>query len=389
MERIKRFMQENDWQKVGIAAYYGYFAVNVLVKAFGYDSSDQIYKFFMLSGIMFLAIKLVTTKYTLREVIWCALLLGSGMVIWAVTKMATLLFLFVTIIGMKGCSYRKLIGISVWLRIFVAAVMVIGSFGGVYDIGYKTTPNAQYVEVPVYGFGFGEPNTAFLTIFLALALLIYYNYEKLNGWWFAGTSCVALLFYEFTFCRTGIIVFFFLWALIIYEKLVKGKKAKFILALSVPVGALFSFAMMILYDSGSSLMSTLDRYTSGRVHITGNYYQDQGLALLPRNQELFYASYHGLIDNAYMYILLYCGWIFALAFFAAICVTLVRLWRRGCYRELVLMGAFALYGVLEQFVLNGFMNPFILLTGILLYPGLLRTDTDGGTNGKVSYSSNS
>ena len=52
-------------------------------------------------------------------------------------------------------------------------------------------------------------------------------------------------------------------------------------------------------------------------------------------------------------------------------------------------GAFALYGVLEQFVLNGFMNPFILLTGILLYPGLLRTDTDGGANGKVSYSSNS
>ena len=63
---------------MGIAAYYGYFAVNVLVKAFGYDSSDQIYKFFMLSGIMFLAIKLVTTKYTLREVIWCALLLGLG-----------------------------------------------------------------------------------------------------------------------------------------------------------------------------------------------------------------------------------------------------------------------------------------------------------------------
>ena len=47
-------MQENDWQKVGIAAYYGYFAVNVLVKAFGYDSSDQIYKFFMLSGLCFL-----------------------------------------------------------------------------------------------------------------------------------------------------------------------------------------------------------------------------------------------------------------------------------------------------------------------------------------------
>ena len=39
--------------------------------------------------------------------------------------------------------------------------------------------------------------------------------------------------------------------------------------------------------------------------------------------------------------------------------------------------AFALYGVLEQFVMNGFMNPFILLCGILLYPDILDQNTAG------------
>ena len=48
MEQIRKWIRENDWKSMGIIAYYGYFAVNVLVKAFGYDSSDQIYKFFML-----------------------------------------------------------------------------------------------------------------------------------------------------------------------------------------------------------------------------------------------------------------------------------------------------------------------------------------------------
>ena len=340
---------------MGIIAYYGYFAVNVLVKAFGYDSSDQIYKFFMLSGVILLGMKLVTTRYTLREIVVIALMLGAGLFIWVMTKKATILFLFLTIIGIKDVCFRKLIEISVWTRLFVAFIMVAGSAYGLFDIGYKTVPNAQYVEVPVYSLGFSEP----------------------------------LIFYKITFCRTGIIVFFFAWGIILFEKLVKNKKVKFIYALSIPVGAIFSFVMMILFNSDNDIMKTIDRYVSGRVYILGKYYHDQGLALLPRNQEYFYASYHGLIDNAYMYILLYCGWIFAIAFFAALCVTLVRLYKAGGYKELVMLSVFALYGIMEQFVLNGFMNPFILLAGVLLYPTMLNEISDGGDNGKISNSSNS
>ena len=47
------------------------------------------------------------------------------------------------------------------------------------------------------------------------------------------------------------------------------------------------------------------------------------------------------------------------------------LYRMECYKELVMIGTLALYGVLEQFVLNGFMNIFLLLCGILLYPGIV------------------
>lgn len=86
MEQIRKWIRENDWKSMGIIAYYGYFAVNVLVKAFGYDSSDQIYKFFMLSGVILLGMKLVTTRYTLREIVVIALMLGAGLFIWVMTK---------------------------------------------------------------------------------------------------------------------------------------------------------------------------------------------------------------------------------------------------------------------------------------------------------------
>lgn len=371
MEKIQVFIKENDWEKIGVVAYYGYFAINILMKAFAYDHGDSIYKYFFLFAMVFLGIKLVTTRYTLREVIWAAVLAGVGLALAIITKQNTWLLLFATIIGMKNCRFDMLIKLALYIRVFCLAVLVIGSTFGVFEMGFKTTPNASYVEVPVYSFGMNEPNTAFLSVVLALMLLIYYNYEKLNLKWFVGTSAVALLFYEFTFCRTGIIVFFFCWLLIACEKCVKSKRLKVVLALSVPVGALFSLITMVLYNPGNPVMSMMNRFVSSRIYITNGYYKDQGISLIPRTQEFFYASYHGLIDNTYMFVLLYCGVAVALFFFVLVCMTLFKLYKMECYKELIMIAAMALYGVLEQFVMNAFMNPFILLCGMLLYPGLL------------------
>lgn len=373
MEKIKAFFEENDWDKIGVVAFYGYFAINMLMKAFTYDHGDNIYKYFMVFAMIFLAIKVISTRYTLREIIWAAILGGLGLTLSIITKTNTWLLLFATIIGMKNCKFNVLIKIAVYIRVFSLAVLTIGSSFGVYDIGYKTTPDTKYVEIPVYSFGMNEPNTAYLAVFLTLVLLLYYNYEKLNKWWFLCTSAVALLFYEFTFCRTGIGVFFFCWALIILEKCIKSRKIKFVLTLSVPVGAVFSLLTMLLYNAGNPVMKLINHLVSGRIYIMNGYYIDQGISLVPRTQEFFYASYHGLIDNTYMFVLLYCGVVVALFFFGLVCLTLFRLYKLGYYRELVMIGAMALYGVMEQFVMNAFMNPFILLCGILLYPELLDT----------------
>ncbi len=372
MEKIKTIYQETDWERIGVAAYYGYFAINILMKAFAYDHGDDIYRYFFVFGIVFLGIKLAATKYTLREILWAAILVGLGLALSIITKQNTWLLLFLTIIAMKNCSFRLMIEIALYIRVFCALVLVIGSAFGVYDIGSKTTPDTKFAEIPVYSFALNEPNYAYLTVFLTIMLLLYHNYEKLNWKWFLMTAAVALLFYKLTFCRTGIAVFFFCWALILFDKAVKNHKWKVILALSVPVGALFSFATMVVYDGANKVMALLNHYVSGRIYIMNSYYRQQGLALYPRTQEYFYADYFGLIDNTYMFVLLYCGWVVALFFFGLVCRTLFVLYRQRHYKELVMLGTLALYAVLEQFVMNGFMNPFILLTGILLYPDILK-----------------
>lgn len=374
MSRIKTFCRRADWENIGIVAFYAYFAINMLMKAFCYDHGTQIYKLFLAFAMVFWTVKLLTTKYTLREVFWIAVLLAVGVLLAAITKQNTWLFLFMTIIAMKNCRFHILIQLAVITRIIVLVLLVGGSLIGIYDLGYAVTLNSDYVGTAVYSFGMNEPNTAYLAVFLTLLLLLYYNYERLNFWWFLGTSAVAVGFYEVTFCRTGVAVFFFCWALIIFEKVIKSKRIKMILTLSVPIGALLSLVTMLFYNGENSLMHLLNHFVSGRIYIMNTYYLDQGVSLLPRTQQTFYASYHGLIDNAYMFVFLYGGVIVALFFFALVCMTLVKLYRKERYKELVMMGALALYGVLEQFIMNGFMNPFILLCGILLYPGLLGDD---------------
>ncbi len=370
MEKIRDFIRTSDWAAVGNAAFYGYFAINILMKAFTYDHGDQIYRFFFVFGLLFLAVKLVTTRYTMREVAWSALLMGVGLLLSVINKQNTWILLFATIIAMKNCRFQWMMQIAVFIRVISAAVLVVGSAFGVYDIGSKTTPDTHYVEIPVYSLGMNEPNTAFLAIFLTLLLVMYYNYKKLDWKWFLGTSAVALLFYKLTFCRTGIAVFFFCWALVAFEKFARGR-VRFLLALSVPVGAVFSFCTMLFYNGDNSLMHLLNHFVSGRIYIMNSYYRELGLSLVPRTQELFYGNYYGLIDNTYMFVLLYCGWIVALFFFCLVTRTLFALYRGGHCKELVMIGAMSLYGMLEQFVMNGFMNPFILLCGGLLYPEFL------------------
>ena len=67
MDRIKTFFRTSDWESVGVAAFYGYFAINILMKALAYDHGDNIYKFFFIfrRGIL----KIIIFLYLCHELL--------------------------------------------------------------------------------------------------------------------------------------------------------------------------------------------------------------------------------------------------------------------------------------------------------------------------------
>ena len=83
--------------------------------------------------------------------------------------------------------------------------------------------------------------------------------------------------------------------------------------------------------TGRCSLYKINHLVSGRVYIMNTYYKDQGLSLFPRTQEIFYTSYHGLIDNSYMQVTFYAGILVAVLFFVIILKTMLRLYRMECY----------------------------------------------------------
>ena len=337
MSTVRTFFKNADWKQIGVVAFYAYFAINILMKAFSYDHGDNIYKWFFYTALIFWGIKMITTTYTMREIFWIAAMFGIGVMLSVIAKQNMWLLTIMTVVAMKNCRFSVITQIAVWLRAAGVVILVGGSLLGIFNIGEQTKLDSGYVEQHVYGFAMGEPNTAFLTVFLALLLVLYYNYEKLNVIWCGVTVLIALFFYKVTFCRTGVLVFFFCWALIFFEKLVKNKKIKALLVCSVPVGAVFSLVTTIFYNGNHALLYKINHLVSGRVYIMNTYFKDQGLSLLPRTQEIFYTSYHGLIDNSYMHVTFYAGSLVAAMFFLLIMKTMFKLYRMECYKELVMI----------------------------------------------------
>ena len=55
MSTVRTFFKNADWKQIGVVAFYAYFAINILMKAFSYDHGDNIYKWFFYTALIFWA----------------------------------------------------------------------------------------------------------------------------------------------------------------------------------------------------------------------------------------------------------------------------------------------------------------------------------------------
>lgn len=350
--------------ELGFVAYYG---IMVIIKTFGYVSYEPFFKIAFLLALAGLGVKVLTTRYTMREFLLLYLLLAVSAVCWLRVGEKNIMFITLTLWGMKNVSFRDLMRATLWIRVLGTALMIALAAAGILDAQPSNDMATDYSEFTVYAFGYIKSNAAFYMIFILIVLFLYVSYDNLKLWHFILSVVVCYAGFKATYCRTGAIVFAGMWALIVLDKLSKNKKYYKLISWNVVVLFALSFLATVIYRKDSAILFKINRIFNGRIEITNNYYKAYGTTLFPKTADIFWNMNYTTMDNFYMYLFISCGAIVALGFVIIAARAQLKLYREGNYREILFFTVFVVYAMLEQSPFNPILNPFILLMGNLVY----------------------
>lgn len=373
----------------GVISMTMYYGVMTASKALGMDSSNSLYYVMFGIACIMLLFKYCVTQYTVRQIALDVLLGCIGIVCFVISHDMTLLLLAMTVAGLKDCNFRELACTAFYVRLAITSFMVIASFLGIFDQGETAQTTTSFQDITVYNFGYSTANNAYINIFVLMALFLYIRYDRINWKYFIGTSVIAMLMYTFTNSRTGTLLFFAVWFFIFCEKFLLARKGRYVffwlMAASTLICAIFSYAATSMFNPDGGYWSEyINRIFSGRLNITHKYHEALSVSLIPRTSAVMDAHRgFGFIDNSYMSVYFHDGLIVALIVLVLICISNYSLFKKHCYKELVFIASFSVYAMMEEFPLNPVVNPFIMLTAVVIYKASFSIERPGTGTEKI------
>lgn len=373
----------------GVISMTMYYGVMTASKALGMDSSNSLYYVMFGIACIMLLFKYCVTQYTVRQIALDVLLGCIGIVCFVISHDMTLLLLAMTVAGLKDCNFRELACTAFYVRLAITSFMVVASFLGIFDQGETAQTTTSFQDITVYNFGYSTANNAYINIFVLMALFLYIRYDRINWKYFIGTSVIAMLMYTFTNSRTGTLLFFAVWFFIFCEKFLLARKGRYVffwlMAASTLICAVFSYAATSMFNPDGGYWSEyINRIFSGRLNITHKYHEALSVSLIPRTSAVMDAHRgFGFIDNSYMSVYFHDGLIVALIVLVLICISNYSLFKKHCYKELVFIASFSVYAMMEEFPLNPVVNPFIMLTAVVIYKASFSIERPGNGTEKT------
>ena len=379
-------------------SYYLFFTIMILAKGIGLDSGDKLY--YVLSGVACLCVgvKLILTKYNVRQIAAMILLGFIAFVAYRNSGRMGILLSVLTIIGLKDMDVKKLfkLGSVVYGAAFGFTVVAA-------KLGLIDNPLAVHekggMEMIRWGMGYSTGNVFHVSYFIMVVLLCYswgkrYNWKKLL-WLMAGNGLVFL--YSLSYTGAAVTVFYLLLNLYAVKRKRLSVAEKVICQLPLPLCLLFSFGAPMLLEH--PMVQRLDQLLQARLTFSAYYLQNQPKTLFGTRMTDV-PNFWVIMDNGYVYFFMTFGAVAFVLLCAGYAVLIarysgVRIRRCGGVKckdgtepvgntessgqlveseasgqrltELVMIFSFLLYGIMEQFISNAFMNLSLLFLGDVLF----------------------
>lgn len=359
-------------------SYELFFILMIFAKGIGLDSGNRLY--YILSGLacVCVGVKLALTRYRIREIVAMACLCAIAFVAYLNSGRMGIVLSALTVAGLKDMDVKKLFrigtvvyGASFAFTVIAAKFGVIGNPMVVHEKGG--------MELVRWGMGYSTGNIFHVSYFMLVALLCYTWGKECNRKRLLGLMAGNLLVYLFTLSYTGVSVTAFYLLLNLYAVKRKGLclAEQALCQLPLPLCLLFSFGGPFALHH--PWMQKLDSMLQARLSYSAYYLQNQPITLLGTRMKDV-PNFWIIMDNGYVYFFM----TFGVAAFALFCAGYAALiWRysgigrRFCLGrdgtdgqrlpELAMIFSFLLYGIMEQFFSNAFMNFSLLFMGEVLF----------------------
>ena len=202
----------------------------------------------------------------------------------------------------------------------------------------------------------------------------------------AALALLSYVMYKYSGSRTGLLTISILIILLFLFKfkIIQRNRILRILCIIAPaIGMLISYITAAYYGR-TNIIYTLDNMMQGRLRQGSIFLNNYNLRLL--GQRIFESTAddnYQVLDCAYLDMLICYGVIFAVGWIIYSCAVVKYLYDRERYTEVAVMIMYAVYGISETFLPNGFLN-----TSMFLYAEYFYYFTEGtikSKKGKLKY----
>lgn len=360
--------------KVKELSYYLFFSIMILAKGIGLDSGDKLY--YLLSAVACICVgcKIILTKYSKKQLVAMVLL---GIIAFAAYRNSGrmgILLTTLTILGMKDIKVRNIfkIGAVIYGISFIGTVMAAGL--GIIANPLVVHEKGSLGEVIRWGMGYSTGNVFHESYFILVALLCYTWGKNYNIKRAAGLMLGNLIVFLFSLSYTGIAVTTFYIILNMYAVRRKSlsKVEKYISQLFLPACLLVSFGFPLLLQY--PVIQKLDRLMQARLSFSKYFLLNQPITLL--GERMRGVPYFWIImDNGYVYYFMTFGILAFAIFIIGYAILIARYSGISIGKKakgtdlpaLAMIFSFLLYGIMEQFISNAFMNVSLLFMGEVLF----------------------
>lgn len=352
-------------------------------------------------------VKVIFTKYELREYITVFLFCFLGLAIDFFGGRNEILRIFMFVAACKGINMKKCLRYVFLMTsvgcFAIVSLAVTGIYGDVTVL--KRYQEGDLLEFGVdkirYCFGMGNPNSFHIMVAVLIILGLYIFHEKIQSWMLLVLGLADGIIFYFTRCKTGLIIIAFALILFVIEKYASNKFRKILDRLFLLGSVLFVFFSIWLatlaeeirtlyfinYDNKEKhWLYKLNKLLTGRIMSLAENEKYDGAA---QSWSVFTQPGHDkYIDLGYVRLYYWYGIIPATVILVIFLILMIYLIRENKHYEMTLLFIIALFTVIEAHFVSVYIGrcyPLFILGSY--WPFLLqwRKKTDEQQLGQTNF----